>query len=808
MPSGYDQGKEALDELIQWAEANDAGDARNEATTRLHLIDTLLMGVLGWPKSQIRAEEPAGTGRIDYSLGAPAVRLIIEAKKEGVYFDLPAGTRTGVHSLRSLTDGPQGKALTDALQQVSTYAAVNGVGLAGVTNGHQLILFVAVRTDGIKPLDGRALVFPTLADMRTEYRSLWDNTSPAGIDSRRLYASLRTTNALPPEPLAVHIPGYPGVKRRNDLQTGLQILGELFFLDVARLEELREDFLKDSYASSGALSQYSEVSKQILQTRYAMLNQDAVQVSPAVERLGLSQELTQDVLAAAASGRPIVLLGDVGVGKSTFIQRLVHVDAKEIFDDSISIYVDFGVSTTLSKLDTFVMTETARQLSTHYHVDVEDAGFVEAVHHGALNRFERTVVGRLRDLDPLAYEKEKIRFLQDRTNDRAGHLQKSLEHLRSSWRKQIVVFLDNIDQRSGTDQEQVFLIANELASSWPVTVFVTLRPETFYASTRIGALSGYQPRVFTISPPRTDVMLQKRFAFVLKQLEETGRLGSFPIGVTVDSDSLQAFLEVLANNCQSNTKLLALIDNLAGGNMRLALQFVTDFIGSGHINTRKIIDAYRESGAYTIPVHEFLRALLYGDGEHFEPEASPIPNLFNVSQPDGREHFLLPLLLSEVQVQGDRFAQDGFVSSDHIFKFGQSLGFDADQVASSLDRATHKRLLESAPRYVSDEPRLHYRITTVGAYTNRVLVQLFSYLDAVLVDTPIMDAAYRGLIKDVRYISERLPRAEYFRIYLDKQWAKLDTGQSSWDWPRVSSKLSSEIRDIGRKVDPESWKYD
>ena len=805
MPSNYDQGKAALETLIEWAEANAVGDKRNEATTRLHLIDALLLNVLQWPTSDVRAEEPAGTGRIDYALGVPT-QFIVEAKREGIYFSLPAGTTTGVHSIESITDGDQGRPLREALEQVAVYAARNGVAPAAVTNGHQLVLFIATRADGIPPLKGRALVFPSLGDMRSGFRLLWDNASPAGIDQRTLHGTVRSTEASPPEPLSMHLTYYPGVKRRNDLQAGLEILGELFLEDVARLEDLRGEFLRECYASSGALSQYAEISKQILRTRYALLHEEGgPQVTPVESRKGLSPTLTQDILAAAASQRPIVLLGDVGVGKTTFIQRLVHVDAEELFQEAFSLYIDFGASTTLGSLDTFVVTESIRQLLTQHGVDIEEASFVEAVHHGALNRFDKGVVGRLRDIDRVAYERERLTFLQQCVNDRAGHLKATLEHLRANWRRQVVIFLDNIDQRSSEDQEQVFLIANELAQTWPATVFVSLRPETFYRSSRSGTLSGYQARIFTIAPPRTDIMLQKRIDFAISQLKETRRLGSFPTGVTVDSESLTAFLEMLATNFRSNRDLLALIDNIAGGNMRLALRFVTEFIGSGHIDTTKILDIYNLRHSYTIPLHEFLRALLFGDGVHYDPEASPIANLFTITQADGREHFLLPLLLSQVQTLGERVGEDGYVTADDLYSFAQHLGFNVDQIVASLEHAVVKRLLDVAPRYSGNRPRLHYRITTVGAYTTRILLAYFSYVDAVIVDIPIVDEQYRRLITDVHMLPDRLTRSEYFRLYLDRQWTKIADTTLPWYWSETSKRLSEDIRQVGRRTDPSTW---
>ena len=649
-------------------------------------------------------------------------------------------------------------------------------------------------------------MFPSLEDMRSGFRLLWDNASPAGIDQRTLHSAVRLTEAAAPEPLSLHLTSYPGVKRRNDLQAGLEILGELFLEDVARLEDLRGEFLRECYASSGALSQYAEISKQILRTRYALLHEEGgPQVTPVEARKGLSPTLTQDMLAAAASQRPIVLLGDVGVGKTTFIQRLVHVDAEELFQEAFTLYIDFGASTTLGNLDTFVVTESIRQLLTRHGVDIEEASFVEAVHHGALNRFDKGVVGRLRDIDPIAYQRERVSFLQQSVNDRAGHLKASLEHLRANWRRQIVIFLDNIDQRSSENQEQVFLIANELAQTWPATVFVSLRPETFYRSSRSGTLSGYQSRVFTIAPPRTDIMLQKRTDFAIHQLKESRRLGSFPAGVTVDSESLTAFLEMLADNFRSNRDLLSLIDNIAGGNMRLALRFVTDFIGSGHIDTAKILEIYNARDSYRIPLHEFLRALLFGDGVYYDPEASPIANLFNITQPDGREHFLLPLLLSQVQTLGERVGEDGYVTADDLYSFAQHLGFNVDQIAASLEHAVLTRLLDVAPRYSRDRPRLHYRITTVGAYITRILLAYFAYVDAVIVDTPIVDEQYRGLISDIHTLPERLARSEYFRLYLDRQWTKIAATTLPWYWSDTSKRLAEDIRQVGRRTDPSTW---
>ena len=78
----------AAEEIVKLATSVDF----NEADTRFQIIDRLLREVLGWPTQAFRMEHSTIEGFADYHLlrpnGKPA--LIVEAKRTGVYFDLPA----------------------------------------------------------------------------------------------------------------------------------------------------------------------------------------------------------------------------------------------------------------------------------------------------------------------------------------------------------------------------------------------------------------------------------------------------------------------------------------------------------------------------------------------------------------------------------------------------------------------------------------------------------------------------------------------------------------------------------------------
>ncbi len=766
-----------VDALLAWAREHDEDLTRNEATTRLQLIDRLLIDCLGWSREQVVAEDRLEGTYADYVLGRPARKLIVEAKREGLYFTLPAGFTRRVCKISTIL--AQNAALHDALRQAIAYANERGVGLAAVCNGHQLVAVVASRQDGVSPLDGRALVLPSLQELRSHFRFFWDNLSQSGVEVFNLYRTLRGEDVpAPPEKLSRLIPNFPGYRIRNTLQVDLQILGELFLEDLAHSEDLEDDFLRETYCPSGALSQYALVSKDILRARYSALFEQEVSMTsaPVAAKDGLSAELSADILAASLSRRPIVLLGDVGVGKTMFIRRFIRIDARDVLEDrAVVLYVDFRAEPAVAReLSAHVHRSLTRQLLDKYHIDVEERNFVQGVYHGDLQRFDRGIYGDLKELDPQAYARQRVNFLEERISDADSHLKACLHHISSAQNRQIVLFLDNIDQRPADFQDDVFVMAQAMSANWPVTVFVSLRPSTFFLSRSKGSLSAYQPRVFTIAPPRVDLVIKRRVRFAVDQLHQTGRLSWFPDSISLQADVLEKYLAALLHSFDTNEELVEFIDNVSGGNVRRALDFVGTFIGSGHVDTEKIIDIVESTGSYVVTVHEFLRAVIFGDFEYYDPQASPIANVFDISTPDVREHFLIPLLLSEVELQGEKRGEEGFVPLDDVYRVAQDLGFTSYQVKFALDRAFGKHLLEMAPRFEGPDAAASCRITTIGAYTVRRMVRFFTYVDAM---RPT-HLSWTRVIVNVYPTSATSPIVFVARNTFAITWTRLGTGSA------------------------------
>ena len=793
----YEASKQRLASLI--ADVRDLM-AYNEATGRFQIIDIILTEVLGWNRQGISVEKYDRGEFTDYECGRP-VTFLIEAKRESIGFSLPLGVDAGPIKLRTLIEG--NPAFEQAVEQAINYCKDRSIPYAAATNGKQWVFFLGARTDNIAPIDGKCIAYPSLEVMHERFRELWDLFTPQAI-IERTPTSLLAKDSLPPPPIKLsgRIPDYPGFKNRNPIATELQILGGLFFDDIINEPAIEEQFLRSAYCQSGALSQYALVSRELLRTRYTTFfeSQAGVAVAPATTKKGTNPQLTADVLAAALSKRPILLVGDVGVGKTTFIRNLIKNEAKEELSRALVLYLDYGTRPAVAtELKPYTSQEIIRQLRDQAKVDIYERQFVRGVYYQRLEDLSRGIYSDLKELDSAAYRVKEIEFLEKLVGQEDDHVRLSLEHIFKGQKRQIVLFLDNVDQRPPQFQEEVFLIAASVAAHWPVTAFVSLRPETFALSRARGALAAYQPRVFTIEPPRVDLVIKKRLDFALSQLKNSGQLPGLPAGASISSKSLENYLRMLIKAFDSQTEVIEFIDNMCAGNVREALNYVASFVGSGHVDSEKILSIMERSGSYLLPLHEFLRAVIHRDAEHYNPSDSPIPNVYDVASNSKSEHFAMLLLLDYVERAGQVGGSHGFVQRDLALSFMQSAGFSIAQTLPQIRRAFDKGLL-SSPEGLKEEGSDRIRITSAGAYSRKKLCVLFAYLDAVIVDTPIVDPEHRAKIQAEYSIEDRLARSLLFLDYLDSCWQDSPLLSEKFDWPSLSSTARNQIADIQGKL--------
>ena len=198
-----------------------------------------------------------------------------------------------------------------------------------------------------------------------------------------------------------------------------------------------------------------------------------------------------------------------------------------------------------------------------------------------------------------------------------------------------------------------------------------------------------------------------------------------------------------------------------------------------------------------MPVHEALRALLFGDYLQYEPESSAFINVFDIDRSDPMEHFTRLLVLFHLCHVSRGHPAYGFIPAVTVERYVCQLGYAGDHVQDTMRLLYDKGYIEAKmPGETWDNHAALLRVTPRGMYVARTLVREFTYVNAVVVDTPIIDDSIRCKVWDVSDIWARLDRAELFLEYLDESSNAVQDSAATEEWLAISREVRSKIQEI------------
>jgi len=767
----------------------------NEAQNRFQFVDRLLIECLGWQRPDIEVEEhDALGGYSDYNLGRNAV---LEAKREAVLFELPPG-KTLIRKLPSLL--AYSKELSSAVKQVIPYCAMRGAHVAVICNGPQLIVFQAFVPGG-SPLEGECYVFDGFQSYLTDFPTLWKLLSPEGVQENQAYTllSVHRNPRIPPK-AAISIPEPYKYRYRSDFQENVRSLSSLLLEEIEDNPDLKSSFYGECYIPLEANNRHLLMSKNIIEARYRRVAGDGMAPSALDEitlvDAGKSIHFSEPTIGSHGA-RPIVVVGDIGVGKTSFFENLFQSLSGAEKSSTYFIHLNLGLKATLTEdIKGFILHEIPSALKKQYDVDIYEDRFVRSIYYQDLQDFANGVRGRLKDLDPDQFERDKIDFLSIKVERKDEHLRKSLAHLVFGRQKQIILVLDNADQRSFQVQQETFLIAQEFAATRAMLVFVALRPSTFYQSKTSGSLAAYQNKLLTISPPPADEVIQKRILFAIRVA--TGEVAPGTLkSIRLHLSSVVHFLRATSRSIRSSDQIKLFLSNISGGNTRAVVELITGFFGSPNVDSNRIVELEEKTHSYKIPFHEFTKHALLGDYAYFNSQSSQVAcNVYDVFLADPREHFLSHLIVAFLSSNTGYVDNDGFVSGSVVLRELAKQRFVPEQISMATRRLASKRLIETPHAHYREIPvpeeqgidEYYFRATTIGIYHIRHWCGSFAFLDAMSTDTPIFSEKHRmDVVKEAASfrIEHRYEKTLAFRSYLEEQWNLADIAADYYDFPGV-----------------------
>lgn len=740
-----------------------AAEGTSEATTRLRAIDVMLFDVLRWDRLEVDSEHYCRTeGFADYAFIAGSFfHMILEAKKDKVAWIIPD---------HKFPDRPVGFPYVDAkspktgdaMRQAAGYAALKGARYCAVSNGQQWVFTLAF-VPGQDINDRSVIVFENLEAIKERFSQFVDCLGPVGVKSNKLSALLvENRKSPPPQKLSASIPNYPAPADRNTLVNNIDFaIGDVW--DQMTKNENSKEFLQRCYIKPDANADALREAYELLQRRK--------DIDTKVFLADAENDENADILTNYSPEKPIIVLGRIGHGKSTFLQYLRLVHAESTFHDYIQIDVTFlHEPSHPDRVREYIYDEIDRQLLTTYDIDSRSDRLVRAVLHSDLCRFQKSPIGVAYPRNSSEYVASELAEIDRLSTDRHAYVGKLLKYLKGGMRKSVAIFLDNIDRRDELKNE-AFLAASSMATDWSCPVFLCLRPGTFYRSQQEGVLDTVAPKTLSVSPPEASILLRKRLEYA-KEVASGAR--SFSENVSVKLPETASFLQSAAESFYRSKPLATLFAVVSNGDTRKLLRYVRRMLTSKHLDTKKMLDAIRKTGRYRIAEHEALRALMYGDKRHFDPEESIVANLFDLPHDDSMQHFIKPLLLRYLQTIPVTDPHFGFSTPEDLYSNLFALGYNRDEI----DEATrflikHGCCETEVPDESWSEHTRKIRITSHGRFHVEKLMCQFELYDAVVVDTPITDTEARESITDVVRIEARLDRGERFLKYLKSQSASI-----------------------------------
>jgi predicted type IV restriction endonuclease len=603
-------------------------EGTSEADTRLRVLDRILFEIMGWKHEAVTVEPPTQSGYIDYLLtvGEKKNVLIIEAKKAGF---LKPATKAISKSVVALS-GPVAKPLRDGIEQARRYASEKGVAVAVLTDGNVWLFFQATRTDGVAPLDGKGILFTDFKAVEEYFAIFTELLAPQAIIDRRHLDHLADVDeiSIPEAEQQYYVlpPDEGRLRVRDSLANDASLLFSQFFsrlTDGQDKEMLRDCFVETSESRKADL-EFEKIIQKVLNTISTIDTASGGALQAEIERTIASQR-----------SETVLLIGNKGSGKSTFIDRFFeHVLPADIRQKCALARIDLaeyhGGSDKISDWSIVQLRETLElSVCTNNPPSYDDLMGI------FFSEYQRWSTGTYRPL----YESDKVAFkikFGEHIESRREQRPDEYVRLLLAWaakgqgRLSCIVF-DNTDQFPVEVQDRVYQLAHSLESTAPVFIIVPITDRTVWRLSKAGALQSYAAKSFFLPVPDAKEIIARRVNFLKNKLEvEKGAKHYFSRkGFNVEINDLRVLADAVEHVFINHDYATRLIGQLGNFDIRRMLKIAERIFLSPEIKIDDIIKSRFGGDAIIGNWGRTYRALLQGEYDRYvEADNEFITNIF------------------------------------------------------------------------------------------------------------------------------------------------------------------------------------
>ncbi len=664
----------------------------SEADTRIKVIDRIFIEVLGWPYAEIKTEQRAGKGYLDYrfSIGGYA-RLIVEAKRDGKDF----GLKTRNDGTPYRLNGPvfNDDVVKEGITQAIGYCGIKNAELACVTNGREWIIFRGSRIgDGKDTLEaGMAFVFPSLEAVKNKFSLFFDLLHYENVKQYKFRVFFQEAEG---QPVRAHVfsnvlrtPESRTIFPADNLATDLDRVMVSFFRQISGDDD--PDLLNKCFIitkeSSLADRKLIRISEELVSKVRSLETQKAEDLTEIIKRVKETQR-----------NEFIVLIGHKGSGKSTFIDRFfATILPKELRDTCIIINVDLRKSSGDEKNIVGWLNENLLK-KTEEALFKDGAPSYEELQGMFYDEYTRWRSGSQKFL----YQKDKEQFKIDfgrhvetiRKDNPNLYIQRLVRNIVKSRKKVPCIVFDNADHFSIEFQENVFQYARSIYENEICLIITPITDKTSWQLTRQGALQSFHSEILYLPVPSPKRVIQKRIEYIEEKISEAKERESgsyfFSRGIKLNIKDLKTFITCLQKVFLETGNVALWLGNLSNYDIRRCLDLARDVMTSPYLKVSELYKAYILKTSLGIPEHTIKKAIIRGKYDIYPiGQHSFVQNIYALNT----EITTTPLLglrilqlLKDVQFKDIQGTQT-YINIDQIYDYFSAMSIEHRVVSFWLD---------------------------------------------------------------------------------------------------------------------------
>lgn len=720
-----------------------------EADTRALVIDPLLKH-LGWGTSSIRREPYAGwtdaRGFIDYLLtqdGKPM--MVLEAKKIGRSFNLPQNLTkqrlTTYRKLRAIAS----PSLIEALDQCLRYAQHTGAIYACATNGCDWILFKPSHSFRALP-DAMVIIFNGIDQVISRIDQFADLLSYSAIQEgkaeklllgrelKRPLFAMRLQDAFP-----YH--DDPTIEEEDYSNILDQFLAHY-------VEELtNEGDFEECYCPV-------RTNKATLKTIEALLaaRLETAKEAPRAEAENFNQAmLSAPVFPDLASGRIVVLHGEVGVGKSSFLRHcelLLKKGGK--LDQAVWARVDLlpfqdrpFTASDRDEMLQLICREILDQVSVVTEsmsgsYDPDEWTHLRDIYNTEVRRFQKSRYPKSDDSDQDYVKNAREYVWAISQKDPQDHLVRVIKWLTLNCKLPVIVALDNSDQLGLPFQEFLYKLSEKLKVTTSAVVILVMRTEALAShSIREHSIASVKEQFLVQKAPLATV-LEKRFNRILTRLPH-----AYPATAQkVARDRISVLIETIGYEASLGSQAFQVVQAAGNGSLRDNLKAVSAIFRSSPKAMDKLVVDQHGKGQARLTLAATLRALMKSDLSSADGNKL-IPNIFAVDSQLTMPYSLGLRILQHIRAKGTHVNYE-FSSLLNDFSIA---GIDRLIVERTVQRLRYDRFVAVTHMLPDIRGEDIPKVARLGEVLLDIILNELSYVSRSAIETFIYDKYVYGNMK-------------------------------------------------------------